>query len=65
MSYDFTTLRSKGLTKPVQGWVRRKTNVCFARSKFMNFNDFLIRNNALNIRLLRNLVAQSFEDHFS
>ena len=49
----------------MQGWVRRKTNMCFASSKFMNFNDFLIRNNALNIRLLRNLVAHSFEDHFS
>ena len=31
----------------------------------MDLNDFLIRSNVLNIRLSRNLITQSREDHFS
>ena len=48
----------------MQGWVRGETNTCFTRSKSMDLNDFLIRNNVLNIRLSRNLITQSNRDRF-
>ena len=45
------------LTQPVQGWLGGETNRCFARSKPVDLKDFLIRSNALNIWLSRNLVT--------
>ena len=41
-----------------------ETNACFARSKLIDLNDFLIHSNALNIPLLRNLITQSHGDSF-
>ena len=52
------------LTQLVQGWIDGETNACFARSKSMDLNDFLIHSNALNIRLSRNLITQSRGDRF-
>ena len=40
-----------------------KTNTCFARSKSMDLNDFLIISNALSIQC--DLVTQSHGDLFS
>ena len=37
--------------------LRWRLNACFARSKPMGLNDFLIHSNALNIRLSRNLIT--------
>ena len=48
----------------MQGWLGGETNACFARSKSMDLNDFLIHRNALNIRLSRNLTTQTHGDHF-
>ena len=45
----------------VAGW---ETYACFARSKSMDLNDFLIHSNALNIRLPRNLITPSHGDRF-
>ena len=41
-----------------------ETNACFARSKSMDLNDFLIHSKALNIQLSRNLITQSYGDRF-
>ena len=41
-----------------------EANACFARSKSMDLNDFLIHSKALNIRLSRNLITQSYGDRF-
>ena len=45
-------------------WFTLKTKACFARSKSMDLNDFLIHSSALNIRLSCNLITQSPEDRF-
>ena len=37
----------------------------FARSNSMVLNNFLIQSKALSIRLVRNLVTESYEDHFT
>ena len=41
-----------------------ETKACFARSKSMDLNDFLIHSNALNIRLSRNSITESRRDGF-
>ena len=48
----------------MQAWVGGETNACFARSKSMNLNDFLIYRNTLTIWLSRNLITQSHGDRF-
>ena len=49
---------------PVHSWVGGETKVCFAGSKSMDLNDFLIHSNALNTRLSPNLVTQPLGDRF-
>ena len=53
------------LSQPVHWWVEGENNTCFAKSKLMELNNFLICSNVLNIQFLRNIVTQSHGDHFS
>ena len=48
----------------MQRWVGGETNACFASSKSMDLNDFLIHSKALDIQLSRNLITQFHDDRF-
>ena len=61
---SFFTTPSLIKISSTSAWVGGETKACFARSKPMDVNDFLIHSNTLNIRLSRNLIAQSRGDHF-